>query len=263
VLTLVKCSAKYPSTDAVRNEAQAGGVDKPNIASINADQLHLLKLGKLATQGLCADAEIARDVFARHRQPKPILRRVWPVQAGVYVDQKCGDPLHGTESRSAHTLPREFAAHQAPDPGVQALKLRAQSIDLYEWHDTQGGRFEDLSVAAMLIGIGRVEAEQFTAQMEAVYELVTARVDTATLDAAVAHGVDGGKLIANPEQDATRGQCVTAPDDRPQASQGLWIEARRPAKLVERTEATGMANLARHRWNRVSVCIHLSKFQAN
>lgn len=120
-----RAAAKNCSTNALRNEAQPGGVDQPNVASIDADQLHSLQLGKLATQGLRTDAEIARDVFAGHRQPKLILRRLRPAQAGVYVDQKRSNPLLGTESRPAHTLPREFAAHKAPDPGVQALKLRA------------------------------------------------------------------------------------------------------------------------------------------
>lgn len=98
--------------------------------------------------------------------------------------------------------------------------------------------------------------------MEAVHELVTARVDTATLDAAGAHGINGGKLIADPEHDASRGQGLTAPDDRPQALQVLEIEAQGPAKLVERTKATGMANLAKHRWNCVSVCVHLGTLRA-
>ena len=81
------------------------------------------------------------------------------VLAGDLYLRGGGDPLLGTVSRPAHTLPREFTAHEAPDSGVQGLKLRAQSIDLDERHDTKGGCFQDLSVAAMLIGVDRVEAE--------------------------------------------------------------------------------------------------------
>ena len=67
---------------------------------------------------------------------------------------------------------------------MQALKFRTQPSDVLVGDDAERTGFEQQRIAAMMVGVHGVEAEDFTTQVKTVHELVPTRVDAESLDTA-------------------------------------------------------------------------------